>query len=245
MCEYPSATMAVAAELRIFHSRHPSATRRVSPDPIVANGPRAGDAAVYLGCLVLGANLACLDATEAGDLDTLTAALDERRRPPRALRHRIQLDRHGLDSSVHRLVTTEAGWRLALDVHGPPAPQVVGALVAFDLLPTRTRSRALAAAAAVRGLAASGAFGSADDLHDLVAAAVFGSPAISVADSRVVWALETLDLPPDRSAVESDLVLRAYRRGVRAAHPDHGADDDGAADRLMALRRARDLLLGV
>lgn len=236
--------MAVA-ELRIFHSRHPSATRRVSPDRIRAIGPRAGDAAVHLGCLVLGANLGGLDANEADDLETLMAALNVRRRPPRALRHRIQTDRHGLDLSVHRLLATETGWRLDLDVHGPPAPQVVGALVAFDLLPPQTRGRALAAAAAVSALAASCSFATAEELHDRVAAVVFDGAADSALDSRIVWALETLDLPAGSIDVESGLVLRAYRRGVRAAHPDHGADDDGAADRITALRRARDLLLGV
>lgn len=236
--------MAVA-ELRIYHSRQPSATRRVSPDPIRAVGPRADDASVYLGCLVLGANVCGLDAAEAEHLDAFLAALHVRRHPPRALRHRIQTDRHGLDLSVHRLLAIETGWRLDLDVHGPPAPQVVGALVALDRLDATVRVRALEAASQVCALAATGGFTTAAELHDKVATMLFDGAAVAVTDSRLVWALETLELPPDSGAVESDTVLRAYRRGVRAAHPDHGADDDGAADRLMALRRARDLLLEV
>lgn len=236
--------MAVA-ELRIYHSRHPSATRRVSPDPIDAVGTRPGDAAVYLGCLVVGANVGGLDPGDADDLDDLVAALGAERRPPRALRHRVQTDRHGLDMSRHRLLATEAGWRLDLDVHGRSAPQVVGALVALAGLGPELRSRALAAAGDVCALAASHRFATAEELHEAIARTVFDGAAVTVADSRLVWALETLDLPAGSAVVESGLVLRAYRRGVRAAHPDHGADDDGAADRLMALRRARDLLLAV
>lgn len=236
--------MAVA-ELRIYHSRYPSATRRVSPDPIRAVGSRPADASVYLGCLVAGANVGGLDAGEAERLDAFFAALKVRRRPPRALRHRIQTDRHGLDLSVHRLLATESGWRLDLDVHGPPAPQVVGALVALGRLGAAHRERALAAAEAVCVAAAAGGFTAGSELHDTVATALCYGAGVSTADSRLIWALETLDLPPDGAAVASDVVLRAYRRGVRAAHPDHGADDDVAADRLMALRRARDLLLEV
>lgn len=236
--------MAVA-ELRIYHSRHPSATRRVSPDPIRAVGPRAADAAVYLGCLVLGANAGDLEVGEAEDLATLLAALNVRRHPPRALRHRIQTDRHGLDMSLHRLLATEDGWRLDLDVHGPATPQVVGALVALDRLDARHRPRALEAAAEVCALAAAGEFATSGTLHERVATTLFDGAAVSVTDSRLVWALETLELPPDGAGLGSDTVQRAYRRGVRAAHPDHGAADVGAADRIMALRRARDLLLEV
>lgn len=236
--------MAVA-ELRIFHSRYPSATRRVSPDPIRAVGPRAADAAAYLGCLVLGANVGDLEAAEAEDLTRLLATLNVRRHPPRALRHRIQNDRHGLDMSLHRLLATEDGWRLDLDVHGPPAPQVVGALVALDRLEPRRRTPALEAATEVCDLAVAGYFATAGTLHEQVATTLFDGAAVVVTDSRLVWALETLELPPDSHGLGVDTVQRAYRRGVRAAHPDHGAADDGAADRIMALRRARDLLLEV
>lgn len=203
------------------------------------------EAATYLGCLVLGANAGDLEAGEAEDLARLLATLRVRRHPPRALRHRIQNDRHGLDMSLHRLLATEDGWRLDLDVHGPPVPQVVGALVALDRLEPNRRGPALEAAAEVCELASTGQFAGAATLHEAVAATLFDGAAVVVTDSRLVWALETLELPPDSDGLGADTVQRAYRRGVRAAHPDHGADDHGAADRLMALRRARDLLLGV
>ena len=38
-------------------------------------------------------------------------------------------------------------------------------------------------------------------------------------------------------------VQKRYRALVRDAHPDHGAEDDGAADRIAELSRAREILL--
>jgi curved DNA-binding protein CbpA len=43
--------------------------------------------------------------------------------------------------------------------------------------------------------------------------------------------------------VERPDVLARFRRLVRLAHPDHGADSDTAAERLAELREARELLL--
>jgi hypothetical protein len=58
------------------------------------------------------------------------------------------------------------------------------------------------------------------------------------------WAMEVLGLQPDH-AIERDDVQRRFRRLVRLAHPDHGAESVGAAERMAELTEARELLLSV
>jgi curved DNA-binding protein CbpA len=46
-------------------------------------------------------------------------------------------------------------------------------------------------------------------------------------------------------AIERGDVQRRFRRLVRLAHPDHGAESIGAAERMAELAEARELLLAV
>ena len=46
-------------------------------------------------------------------------------------------------------------------------------------------------------------------------------------------------------AIERDDVQRRFRRLVRLAHPDHGGESAGAAERIAELAEARELLLSV
>ena len=46
-------------------------------------------------------------------------------------------------------------------------------------------------------------------------------------------------------AIERDDVQRRFRRLIRLAHPDHGAESAGAAERMAELSEARELLLMV
>jgi curved DNA-binding protein CbpA len=46
-------------------------------------------------------------------------------------------------------------------------------------------------------------------------------------------------------AIERDDVQRRFRRLIRLAHPDHGAESRGAAERMAELAEARELLLSV
>ncbi len=45
--------------------------------------------------------------------------------------------------------------------------------------------------------------------------------------------------------VDREDVQRRFRRLLRLAHPDHGAADIGAAERIAELAEARELLLAV
>ena len=65
-------------------------------------------------------------------------------------------------------------------------------------------------------------------------------------ENPVSWALGVLGFPagsrranPGRKAVQ-----RQFREQLMAAHPDHGGDADGAAQRIAELTEARRILLG-
>ena len=62
------------------------------------------------------------------------------------------------------------------------------------------------------------------------------------ADRR--WAMEVLGLRADVDLERTDVQAR-FRRLVRLAHPDHGAEGRGAAERLSELAEARTVLLDV
>ena len=61
------------------------------------------------------------------------------------------------------------------------------------------------------------------------------------ADRR--WAMEVLGVKPGMEVARDD-VQRRFRRLVRLAHPDHGAVNAGAAERIAELTDAREVLLG-
>ena len=56
------------------------------------------------------------------------------------------------------------------------------------------------------------------------------------------WALEVFGFAPG-TAPQREEVLRRFRRLVRLAHPDHGAEHGGAAERIVELGEARRVLL--
>ncbi len=58
------------------------------------------------------------------------------------------------------------------------------------------------------------------------------------------WAMEVFGIGAGR-AVDRREVQRRFRRLLRVAHPDHGGDTEGAAERIAELTEARELLLEV
>jgi hypothetical protein len=247
------------AELNIRHTRRHMPTRRVALDDsyLPTSGARFG--AVLLGAVV-AEHLSGLDEEQFDALDRL---VDTARRgltvPRLALRYRLQTDTHGLDRSRHRIVgpDVERGRLLPvleLDRHGPPAPQVLGAVMAAAWLPAAGRRPAFSAIDAARarpgelpeGLEVRRLF------HGLPAAAppepgARARVGAGFAEWRGVpseqrWAMEVLGLRPCMG-VERDDVQRRFRRLVRLAHPDHGAGSDGAAERIAELAEAREVLL--
>ena len=58
------------------------------------------------------------------------------------------------------------------------------------------------------------------------------------------WAMEVLGLQAGHT-IERDDVQKRFRRLIRLAHPDHGGETAGAAERMAELSEARELLLSM
>jgi len=231
----------VVAELEIFHSRPIAPTRRVALGELhLPVDPAPGFGGVLLGAVV-AAHLPDVDPELHDDLLRLTFEIEEGRRisQPR-LRHRFQDDRVGLQRSTHRLVGR--GERLALDLaedRGSPTQQVLGAVYAIGTLPGPARSvvaRTVRSAMRWRG-------GVGPQLIAHLAGGRVAPALVGIGDADpVIWALAVLGLPlggdPDRRIVQ-----RRFRELLRAAHPDHGGELDGAAQRIAELTEARRILL--
>jgi hypothetical protein len=248
----------VLAELNVRHTRRHMPTRRVALGDtyLPTSGPAYG--AVLLGAVV---------SEFAGELDEEQLELvprlvhDAREGisvPRIALRYRLQTDTHGLDRSRHRIVaeattSDRPSVVLELDRHGRADPQVIGAVLAAAALPPSGRSIALRAiGAALRapalpiGMTVRRLLEGAPDLRAFVPGAPRSMAGVTdiwtgiPADRR--WAMEVLGLHAEMSVQRDDVQAR-FRRLVRLAHPDHGAESDRAAERLAELREARELLL--
>jgi len=252
----------ILAELNIRHTRRHQPTRRVALGDhyLPTSGPAYG--AVLLGAVV-SENLGGLDDEQRDLLPRLLADAEDGLSVPRiALRHRLQTDTHGLDRSRHRIVAEGGPLTLELDTHGWPTPQVLGAVMAAGQLPATARRPAFRAIAnsvtrpgmppeglevrrlleGVPGLRpyAPGAAGppNGGNGDDAEVAAWRGVPA----ERR--WAMEVLGVRAG-ARVDREEVQRRFRRLLRLAHPDHGAADAGAAERIAELSEARELLLAV
>jgi hypothetical protein len=250
------------AELNIRHTRRHMPTRRVAVDHgyLPTSGPAFGG--VLIGA-VLAEHVPGLDEDQA---DALGRLVEVARRgtltvPRIALRYRLQRDTHGLDLSRHRITSAdvERGSTrpiLELDRHGRSAPQVIGALMAASQLPSSGRSvvfRFVDAALARPGVLPEG-LEVRRRFEGLPGARPPGPGATTTiggsADewagipSERRWAMEVLGLHAGH-AIERDDVQRRFRRLIRLAHPDHGGETAGAAERMAELAEARELLLSV
>lgn len=246
------------AELLVRHSRRHMPTRRVALDGayLPTSGPAHGAA---LLAAVVAANLPGIDEEQRELLPRLIdEATGELSIPRIALRHRLQHDTHGLDRSRHRLLGDDGLLVVELDVHGAPAPQVLGAVLAAAALPASGRGVAIRAIRSV----VDGRWPGLDP--DVVLRTVWGrneAPPLPGVRARLAggppeedlwrgvqpdqrWAMEVLGL---RSGVEieRDDVNRRFRRLLRDAHPDHGGAKAAAAGRIAELTEARAILLGI
>ena len=253
------------AELNIRHTRRHMPTRRVAVDHgyLPTSGPAFGG--VLIGAVVSE----CVPGLEEDQIDALARLVDVARRgtltvPRIALRYRLQRDTHGLDLSRHRIIGADVEHGssrpiLELDLHGRPAPQVIGALMAGSQLPPSGRSvvfRFVDAALARPGVLPEGLDvrrryqglpgmrppgpGTATTVGGAFDAS---SEWVGVPSERR-WAMEVLGLQAGHT-IERDDVQKRFRRLIRLAHPDHGGESVGAAERMAELSEARELLLTV
>lgn len=241
----------ILAELEAYLSRPIAPTRRIALGRLdLPCDPPPGFGGVLLGGIL---------ARFAGDLDEDTA-LDvrrlltdvelSRRTPQPRARHRFQQDRVGLRPCHHRLVGR--GEMIVFDLdeeRGTPAQHVLSAVYAARTVPSESLPDVVTALR--KGLGWRGSLGPSLVAH---LAGRGGDLPMSAAADPVAWAMRILRLDgaasvsageealtdaPSRRAVQ-----QAFRVQLRAAHPDHGAENDGAAQRIAELAEARRILLG-
>jgi hypothetical protein len=230
------------AAMEAFYSRPVAPTRRVALGFLdLPTDPAPG----YGGILLAGIAAAFgpeLDEDFDAEARRLLAELERGRRisQPR-LRHRLQVDRVGLQPCTHRLVADDSG-ALCFDLEeerGTPAQHVLCAIYAAGRSVPSVRSSVLDAVRVGLGWGAGPG-------PALVAHLSGRSTGLSVEALRdpIAWALGVLDLRGGGRVPSRRDVQQAFRSRLRDAHPDHGARDDRAAERISELAEARRILLG-
>jgi len=239
----------VLAELEVFLSRPIAPTRRVA----LGSSTLPMDPAPGFGAVLLGGVAARFGPELDDDLaDEVDWLLDEIARGSRIaqprLRHRLQVDRVGLQRSRHRLVGEGESMHFELEVErGTPAQHVLCAVYAAGTALPSLRSTVIDVVR--RGLRWRGEIG-----PGLIAqlSGQRGFHDVRAVGDPVRWALHVLELVDlsDHEAVRLDAttpsrrdVQQAFRDGLRGAHPDHGGDDIEAAERIAQLSEARRILL--
>jgi hypothetical protein len=225
------------AELEVWHSRPVTPTRRVALGNLVL----PVDPAPGFGGLLLGAVVARfvpeVDDDLLPDVHRLLDQIDRGDRivQPR-LRHRYQVDRHGLAVSTHRLEGEGDSVRFDLQAFGSPLVQVLGAMYAIERLDLVHRHQLVPVVR--RAMRWRGPIGPAFVTN---LAGGVGASLAAMADPRA-WALDLLGFPPGTTQVTKKEVTARYREALRAAHPDHGGDEDEAASSIAELADARRIL---
>ena len=231
----------LAAELEIRHSRPFSPTRRVALGKLWLPTDQAPGAGSVLLAGIVAAGVSALEGDEdvLDRVDGLLDDLESGRRvvQPRVL-YRFQADTHGLDRSHHRLFNEGERLVLQIDDHGSVLPQVLGAMYAASRLSYAVRGqtfRLLRRATRWTG-----------GIDDRLMQFLTGDEAASFRrrglhhDER--WALSVLGFATGTEPGRSE-IQRRFRDLVREAHPDHGADMEGAGQRMVDLSEARRILL--
>jgi hypothetical protein len=226
------------AELEVFHSRPFAPTRRLALGHMVLPvEPLPGFGGLLLGCIV-AQHLRDVDDDLVPDIHRLIGQVerDERVVQPR-LRHRFQVDRHGLSRSVHRLVGDGETVHVELATTGSPLQQVLGAIYAVERLgPAARHALAPVLHRAMRWRGPAG--------PSLIAylAGTAAASLSTLADPRA-WALEVLGFPVGTSSPTRKDVMARFRTRLREVHPDHGGETVGASRAIVELGEARRILL--
>lgn len=226
------------AELEIFHSRPIAPTRRLALGHLVLPvDPAPGFGGVLLGG-VLSAHMPDVDDDLHVDLQRLLTEIEKGHRvsQPR-LRHRFQVDRHGLTHSVHRLIGEGDAVRFDFVANGTGLQQVLGAMYALERLEPGLR-RGLVPMMR-RAVTWRGPLGPSFIAH---LAGTSASSVSALADPRA-WALDILGFPGGTVKPTKREVMAHYRESMRRAHPDHGGDKTRAAKVMSDITEARRVLL--
>ncbi len=225
------------AELEVWHTRPAVPTRRVALGHMVLPvDPAPGFGGLLLGSVV-AAHLGGVPDDLISDVHRLidAVACGDRVVQPR-LRHRFQVDRHGLAVSRHRLLGDSDDISFDFRTVGTDLVQVLGAIYAVERLAAEHRRSIgplLQKAARWRG-----PIGPALTAH----LAGTQTPALeALADPRG-WALQVLGFESGGRTPSKRDVTAQFRRRVRDVHPDHGGAELEAAKAMSDLAEARRVL---
>ncbi len=227
------------AELEVFHTRPAVPTRRVALGHLVLPvTPPPGFGGLLLGAVVAN-HISGVHADLHSDVARLISAVEvgERVVQPR-LRHRFQVDRHGLSHSRHRMIGNDDDVEFDFGTTGSDLAQVLGAVYAVERLDQS--SRRVIAPVLVKALRWRGPIGPA-----LVAylAGAQSTALTALADPRG-WAMAILGFPPDAEEPSRRSITRQYRIRMRDVHPDHGGEAQDASKAILDLNEARRILSG-
>ena len=181
------------AELEVFHTRPAVPTRRVALGHLVLPvDPPPGFGGLLLGAVVANHVTGVADELH-GDVIRLVAEVERGDRivQPR-LRHRFQVDRHGLSHSRHRLIGHGDDIEFDFAATGSDLAQVLGAIYAVERLDTS--SRRLIAPVLQKAIRWRGPIGPAFVAH---LAGARSTALAALADPRG-WALDVLGFPRRR-----------------------------------------------
>jgi hypothetical protein len=226
------------AELEVWHSRAGTPTRRVSLGTLILPvDPAPGFGGLLLGAVVAH-HLDDIDDDVLPDVYRLLGQIDrgERVVQPR-LRHRYQVDRHGLGVSRHRMEGEGENVHFSFDTKGSGLVQVLGAIYAVERMEASARS--LLVPVIHKAMRWRGSIGPSFISH------LAGSSATSLsamADPRA-WALDIFRFPLGTGKITKKEVMARYRDQLRAVHPDHGGDEVVAGKAIIDLGEARRILL--
>ncbi|MGB0115048.1 MAG: hypothetical protein WBP59_17645 [Ilumatobacteraceae bacterium] len=228
---------ALLAELEVWHTRPAVPTRRVSLGHMVLPvDPVPGFGGLLLGAIV-ARHLGGIDDDLIPDVHRLIVEVGEGSRivQPR-LRHRFQVDRHGLARSTHRLLGHDDELSFDFDSVGTDLSQVLGAIYAVERLAPEHRRKivpVLQKAARWRGPIGPG-----------LVSYLAGSQTLTLealADPRA-WAMTILGFEVGTAAPSKREVTAKFRERMRDVHPDHGGGSAGAAKAMSDLAEARRVL---
>lgn len=225
------------AELEVWHTRPLAPTRRVSLGNLVLPvDPAPGFGGLLLGAVVAG-HIGEVEDDFVPDVHRLIDQVDQDQRvvQPR-LRHRFQVDRHGLALSTHRLIGD--GEAITFDFHttGSHLAQVLGAIYAVERLDPS--SRHVVAPVLHKAMQWRGPVGPALIAH---LAGTNSTTLTTLADPRA-WAMDVLGFPPGSPAPSKKEVTAQFRVQMRNVHPDHGGDHMNASTAVFELAEARKIL---
>jgi hypothetical protein len=225
------------AELEIFHTRPAVPTRRISLGNLVLpTDPAPGFGGLLLGAVV-ARHIGGVDPDLHHDVRRLIGEIETGKRvvQPR-LRHRLQVDRHGLARSLHQMQGNGDDIEFEFGTRGSDLAMVLGAVYAAERLDGSHRrliTPVLAKALTWRG-----------PIGPALIAYLAGSTSTALsalADPRA-WAMDVLGFPAGGPAPSKRDVTRQYRRRMRDVHPDHGGEAVEAGKAILDLNEARRIL---